>query len=216
MNKICSLLLLVFVIACSKIDMEQFQDPKAKTAAFVLSKEQAYINEPVIISPLDSGGLARNYKYDFGDGKKASNQYTTQHTFSKSGTFKISLKVDEQSFDKSITIYPGYLSYQIRNVSSQALDLLFYLDNIHSGTLRRDSLAANEISDTLFVASGPLQDSYHFYASLFFKNKEYLIVPSIENDLFPKHAHNMFTISDSTTVMLRNAGDSVLYLTDLK
>ncbi|WP_462265091.1 PKD domain-containing protein [Mucilaginibacter sp.] len=136
---------------------------------FYLSGPNIYLNSEMLATASSNAGTA--YDWDFGDGTAHGTGVIARHTYSRSCIFTVTLKVGSNSSFKRIRVFPGELSYQVKNSIDR--DFSNYQCRIldPSGgnvyTLNGNLITSGSVTDTIFVtigsnrvATGLLADGY--------------------------------------------------------
>ncbi|WP_231425877.1 PKD domain-containing protein [Pedobacter sp. Leaf250] len=135
----------ISMVACKK---EPYRIPEISTTEFKVENKSIYLAQSVVLTANDATG-ADNYIWNYGDGSVEVKGSKAEHRYKKSGIFEISLSVAGSTSKTKIRVFPGDISYQIKNNSSFDMDLNSYV-NLSENTVK-SVLKPNAISDTIFV-----------------------------------------------------------------
>ncbi|MCZ4225024.1 PKD domain-containing protein [Pedobacter rhodius] len=136
---------LICLVACKK---QPYRIPEISTTEFRVENKSIYLTQAVVLAAQDSTG-ADNYIWNYGDGSVEVKGSKAEHRYKKSGVFEISLTVAGNTSKTKIRVFPGDISYQIKNNSSFEMNLDSYV-NLPQNTVK-SILKPNAISDTIFV-----------------------------------------------------------------
>ncbi|UKT64018.1 PKD domain-containing protein [Pedobacter mucosus] len=136
---------LIFLVGCKK---EPYRIPELSTTEFKVENKSIYLTQSVVLTAHDASG-ADIYNWNYGDGSVEVKGSKVEHRYKKSGVFEISLTVAGSTSKAKIRVFPGDISYQIKNNSSFDMDLNSYV-NLPENTVK-SVLKPNAISDTIFV-----------------------------------------------------------------
>jgi hypothetical protein len=207
-------LILLFIISCEVTTVS------LKSAGFTPLSATTYLHGSITFEASDTiGGI--NYHWDFGDGTSVTAGHKVTHTFENSGLHTVTLEVDGLTSSQKIKVYPGNVSYQIKNESTKELNILTNINLAGNGALNRIDLSRGGISDTLYASTQLLGNiSLGFDISVFVNNVEYSLNGFDHNfDLIPNFQHSIKIITDSTKCNYRIQNGSQLgtffYLKDL-
>lgn len=143
--------LLIFIVcgflACKK------DSPEVK-AEFRVKKTTFYLLEPVEFMNVSAQGV---YLWDFGD-KQTSTDVSPVHTYTKPGTYNVSLTLNGQVTEvKTIVVYASVSSYVVvNNTGFDGLEVTAYYSDINgrvADSVKLGTLAALAKSDTVFTAA---------------------------------------------------------------
>lgn len=145
------LALLLFIIcgflACKK------ETPEVKPN-FRVKKTAYYLLEPVeFLNTSDEG----TFLWDFGD-KTSSTEANPTHTYTKSGTYTVTLTVNGQQAEvKTITVFATLSSYVVVNDTGfDGLEVTAFYSDVNgriADSLKLKTLSAQAKSDTVFTSA---------------------------------------------------------------
>jgi hypothetical protein len=156
MNKILLLLICataIIISGCRKSIQVPVTDGDI---TFDLSGTDVYINSEMSVTAKST--LNTTYDWDFGDGTAHSSGATAKHSYTKLGKFIITLKVGGLTSTRRIRVFPGELSYQVKN--SLDRDYTNYQARIldPSGSpfyaANGNLITKGSVTDTIFVTIG--------------------------------------------------------------
>lgn len=189
------------------------EEADVKTADFTVNSEHSYLTQTIDFVALDSlGGTA--YTWDFGDGCVIKGGHKMSHVYENGGQYVVELSINEFKNTKQIRVDPGTLSFKIINNSGRYLDLLTYIDNYETGSVKRFVVDSKHQSDTIYGKNLFWNNMHLFGISVFIENTEYILedAPWIFD-----FKHTDFILTDSTRLIPRSShGDAgVSLLKDL-
>ena len=170
-----------------------------KSANFTPLSTNTYLHGTISFEATDTiGGL--NYHWNFGDGTSEIRGHKTKHSYESSGLHTVTLEVDGLSSSRVIRVYPGNVSFQIKNMTTRELNILSNIDVAGNGCLNRIDLSRGQTSDTLYATTplwGNVQHGINL--SIFINNVEYSL-NGFDNkfDWIQDSQHSIRTITDST------------------
>ncbi|WP_426326348.1 PKD domain-containing protein [Pedobacter sp. R-06] len=144
-----------------------------------------------------------NYIWNYGDGTIETKGSKTEHQYKTSGIFEVTLTVYNKTSKIKVRVFPGDISYQIKNNSIFDLDLNSYV-NLPVNTVR-SVLKPNGLSDTIYVklqATGNLLQLTNI--SGIAKGKAFRFA-----DMFwqKDSMHNVLTVDNDTKIQLGAHGE---------
>jgi len=176
-----------------------------RNATFKATASHLYLHDINNFEAADTLGK-NNYHWDFGDGTSLISGYKTTHRFDIPGTHYVKLEINGLVTSQKVIVYPGNVSYQIKNESSRELDILSYVDNMHNGTSFRKELNSKNISDTLYAKTEVYGANATFLlgTSIFIQNQEYT---RYKMNWIKNSKHSILSIADTTKVIKRVGTD---------
>ena len=123
-------------------------------AEFRLKKGSYYLLEPVEFMNVSAQGT---YSWDFGD-KQTSTESSPVHTYTRPGTYNVSLTVNGQITDvKTIVVYASLSSYVVTNDTGfDGLEVTAFYTDINgriADSVKLGTLDALAKSDTIFTSN---------------------------------------------------------------
>ncbi|WP_210464775.1 PKD domain-containing protein [Rufibacter roseolus] len=159
-----------------------------------------------------------NYNWNFGDGTSSDVGYKVIHKYTKAGNYTVSLKVGNKSSSKEVQIFPGTLSYQIKNGSRSEVNLETYIDNPENFGSVSLNLALGTTSDQIFSKSnfiGGLNGGALAGIILTFNNIKYINRPTIWLKLFQNHVIDLNDDSEFLKMSSNDVGPDRIKLGEL-
>jgi len=199
---ILSLLLLPFSLMIFNACDNSLEGSDVQTADFTVNAELSYLTETLDFVAIDSlGGNA--YSWDFGDGYIIKGGHRVSHKYEKSGEYVAILSINGFKKTKQIRVYPGTLSFKIINNSSKILDILTYIDNYETGSVKRFLVDSQHQSDTIYGSNLFWYNNMHIFGiSIFIENTEYTLKNS---PWIFDFKHTNFTLTDTTILLPRSS-----------
>ncbi|KAA3438300.1 PKD domain-containing protein [Rufibacter hautae] len=200
------LLLICFISLLFSFCKDRFEEVDQLNANFIIQKDTDYLHNDFEFMAEDSlKGI--DYKWNFGDGTSLVASYNVTHSYKMPGTYSVTLTVGNISSSKEVHVYPGTLSYQIKNTTKQELILETYIDNPEVNGSVNLKLGAGSISDIIYSESifiGGTNATALAGIWLTYNDVKYIYRPSIWLDLFKNH---VIVLSDSSEFLKVSSND---------
>ncbi|WP_231490689.1 PKD domain-containing protein [Pedobacter sp. Leaf170] len=185
-----------FLVACKK------ESPEISTTEFSIDKKSLYLTQSIELEAKDATA-GSNYIWNYGDGTIETTGSKAKHQYKTSGVFEVTLTVYDKATKIKIRVFPGDISYQIKNNSSFDLDLNSYV-NLPVNTVK-SILKPNAISDTIYVNLQVTGNLLHVTnISGMAKGKAFRF-----DDMFwqKDSMHNILSVDNKTKVQLGTRGE---------
>lgn len=190
---------LIFLASCRK---EPYRIPEISTTDFNVEKKSIYLAQAIVLKAQDTTG-ANNYIWNYGDGTLEIKGSKAEHKYKNPGVFEVSLTVAGSTTKTKIRVFPGDISYQIKNNSTFDMDLNSYV-NLPVNTVK-SVLKPNAISDTIYVklqATGNLLQLTNISGVA--KGKAF----RFDNMFWQKDSmHNILTVDNDSKIQLGEHGE---------
>ncbi|GGK68879.1 PKD domain-containing protein [Rufibacter glacialis] len=176
---------------------DQDEEVLPKNAHFIVQKDSNYLHNDFEFEAIDSLPNIK-YKWNFGDGSLLETGHKVSHKYKTPGTYTVSLTLGNVTSSKEVLVYPGTLSYQIKNESKNVLHLETYVDNLRDNGSVVFTLGAGRTSDQIFsktIFVGGVNARGLLGVFLTYNNIKYIYRPSIWLELFQNHT---FVLTNST------------------
>jgi len=193
---------LIFFAACKKQSNPEISTAQISTTDFNINKKSLYLPQSIELNAKDATA-GSNYIWNYGDGTIETKGSKTEHQYKTSGIFEVTLTVYNKTSKIKVRVFPGDISYQIKNNSTFDLDLNSYV-NLPVNTVR-SVLKPNGLSDTIYVklqATGNLLQLTNI--SGIAKGKAFRF-----DDMFwqKDSMHNLLTVDNDTKIQLGANGE---------
>lgn len=163
---------------------------------FTIPNDTFYIAQKFICLTEDS--IRNTFTWDFGDGTilpDTSNE--VKHQYLSGGNYVIKLYSKGVESEKDIYVYPGSVSYEVVNKSSETIKINSYVSNPRDYGSVDHVLNPNQQSDTIFSRSLMVNGGCCLInISLFVDTTEYLLNPGWCDSRSSEH--NKLLITDTT------------------
>ena len=193
--------IVIFFYSCKKTTEPEITPAVevVNSANFVSLSDNIYLHGTISFQATDTTGGLR-YNWSFGDDLVELSGWEITHQYDIPGIHTVKLEIDGLTSSRNIKVYPGNLSYQIKNESSKKLDILSYIDNWNNGSLYRFDLSSGSTTDSLYASTSTYGNILHgFNVSIFANNIEYALSGfDSKFDWIKDNHHSVRIITDST------------------
>lgn len=190
---------IILFTSCS--DEATEEKKTVENANFSTKTKTIYLTKSITFEA-ESPSENKNYYWDFGDGIKIVDGYKVTHRFEKPGIHTVKLEIDGLISTQKIRVYPGTVSYQIKNETDTELDMLTYINNWQEGNVFRKGISGKTISDTIYatVDFNPFNALLLLEGSVIIHNQEYMLYRPKKMNWVKNFNHHILIIADTTKV----------------
>jgi hypothetical protein len=114
----------ILIASCSKNGDSSSSNPESdKTRDFSTNTFNVYLNQALFTSRIDYP--ATDAQWDFGDGSVTQTAKAPSHTYTKGGTYTITMTIGNNKKTHKVRVYPGDGSFQIQSSTSMNIEIPF-------------------------------------------------------------------------------------------
>lgn len=170
-------------------------DEDSVLADFFLEADSIYVHQKIYFKAADTT-YGQNYSWDFGDNTTVTKGYRSEHSYSKEGVYPVTLSIHGNATSKQLYVYPGAISYQVKNESIHDLTLQSYVSNPDDFGWSKIVVEAGKISDTIYSNSMFIRGASNIVAIQMYRDSK--LYGKIPVDKIKSAQHNIITLNNSS------------------